>query len=261
MRWSIRNALRSSLRPRALAARKSPRQLVAERLDAETREKVMLGQAIRFDQRHVAEAARIVVGDDRTARHGEHDVVVLGVLAVLVGVVAQHLAVGAPRRRYGEPARSCRDAWPAPRRCPAAAPDISRADRRSAPCGPSGARRTGPAAESADPCAFARTRWKRRPRSSGSKPAAAQSRLPAAQAWARCRRQRALAVITQHHAPGSPFSPTDSMPAMAAASSLSELSPETPTAPSSDPSASRISTPPGTGISEPPTACVTAAMK
>ena len=32
------------------------------------------------DQRHVAEAARIVVGDDGAARHREHEVVVLGVV-------------------------------------------------------------------------------------------------------------------------------------------------------------------------------------
>ena len=55
--------------------------------------------------------------------------------------------------------------------------------------------------------------------------------------------------------------PAPSMPATAAASSLSEVSPVTPTAPSRAPSASRTSTPPGTGTSAPPTAEVTAEMK
>ena len=53
-------------------------------------------------------------------------------------------------------------------------------------------------------------------------------------------------------APGSPLSAAASMPASAAISSLSEVSPETPTAPTSSPAVSRMSTPPGTGTSEPP---------
>ncbi len=38
---------------------------------------------------HVAEAARIVIGDDGPARHGEYQMVVLGVASVLVGVLAE----------------------------------------------------------------------------------------------------------------------------------------------------------------------------
>ena len=50
-------------------------------------------------------------------------------------------------------------------------------------------------------------------------------------------------------------------PASAVASSLSDASPVTPTAPIIALSSPRISTPPGTGIKDPPTAWVAAAMK
>ena len=64
-------------------------QVVAQGLDAEAAEEGVLFDFGGRDQRHVPEAAGIVVGDDGAARHREHQVVVLGVVAVVVGVLAE----------------------------------------------------------------------------------------------------------------------------------------------------------------------------
>ena len=64
-------------------------EIVAQRLDAEAGEEGILGEIALRDQRHVAEAAGVVVGDDGAAGHGEDQVVVLSVIAVLVDVLAE----------------------------------------------------------------------------------------------------------------------------------------------------------------------------
>src|ERR671923_232117 len=56
------------------------RQIAAERLDPEPMHERMLGELGLGDKQHEAEAARVVVGDDRAVLHVKHYVVMFRVI-------------------------------------------------------------------------------------------------------------------------------------------------------------------------------------
>ncbi len=89
MRWSIRKALRSTFLPQCPPGEIGRVQVVAQGLDAQAAKEGILFYFGSRDQRHVPEAAGIVVSDDGAAGHRENQMVVLGVVAVVVGVFAE----------------------------------------------------------------------------------------------------------------------------------------------------------------------------
>ena len=79
---------------------------ITERLGAEQLDHRVAGKLVAHDQLHVAEAARIVEGDDRAIRHVEHHMIVRGELAARVMEFAGALLVtavqNAERARHAE---------------------------------------------------------------------------------------------------------------------------------------------------------------
>ena len=268
MRWSISSALRSTF----LAARPSRQigrgEVIAQRLDAEPGEIRVRVELARRDERHVAEAARVVVGDDRPARHREHEVVVLGVAAVLVGVLAEldSAAAGTHRAANAEHALpppcgggargggiAARSRWLPPPLTPPHKGEgnsggVGRLRQLHAePAGHAEVHGQHLAVVEMDEDVLGAPvepldRAPREPLGEALGQRKAQVRaalLHAHEAAPAQHRLEALRVPSRPReapaspaqAPGSAFNPAAAMPATAAISSLSEVSPETPTAP------------------------------
>ncbi len=95
---------RAALRPRGQARYSGVSAPSSGSTPSAVKQRV-LGQLRVRDQQHIAEAARIAVGDGRAARHAEHGVGVLGVAGLTVFVVADLVRLGFALALHGEPPR------------------------------------------------------------------------------------------------------------------------------------------------------------